>query len=356
MSRLVMATRHRVAHTVISLGGPGAWGAPLSAAGIPVLCIGMQRIGVNPLDWYRVIRALRGARADVVQTWMYHSDLVGGVAGRIAGSRAIAWGVRNLELPSRSSRLSTRMVRRICAWLSNSLPDVIICSSRAAAAHHRDAGYAADKLVVIHNGVDTAVYRPDEKARARLRDAWAVPASVPVVGMVARWDPLKDHTTLLGALGRLVREFPEVRCVLAGAGIDTSNADLARLLRDSGIAGRVMLLGCRDDVADIMNAIDLHVLSSCSESFPNVVAEAMACGTPCVSTNVGDAALITGEFGAIVPPRDPERLAHAMSRCLSDSASASSRAQRRQWIEREFAIEAMAGRFMETWLRIGGTA
>src|SRR5690606_10078664 len=140
--------------------------------------------------------------------------------------------------------------------------------------------------------------------------------SNPIIGFVARYDPLKDHDNLLQALSLLQVTDLRPTCLLVGTGLEQGNAALADRIVHFRLLDQIRLLGRRSDVPRVMNALDLHVMSSVSEAFPNVLAEAMACGTPCVSTDVGDAAAIVGESGWIVPPHDPKALAYAITSAL----------------------------------------
>jgi len=354
MARLVLATKDHASHSVISLGGPGHWGSSLLKACIPVHSLGPRRSHLNPALLTRLLRTLRQAAPLVTQTWMYHADLLGGIAARLATSSRVAWGIRNLMLPRGASRASTRLVRRCCAWLSGTVPDRIVCNSQATAEHHASLGYARDKLVVIRNGIDTDQFRPDAESRARLRAQWQANERSFIFGMVARWDPMKDHATLIRALSRLQQDGVPFRCVLAGPAMDADNRALDALASAAGVADRLILAGQRDDVAEVMNAIDLHVLSSRSESFPNVVAEAMACGTRCVVTETGDAPVIVGETGPVVACGDYEGLAAAIRRCFAERDKPGSSQACRARIESEFGAEAMATKYLQLWSDLAG--
>ncbi|MGK4922856.1 glycosyltransferase family 4 protein [Bordetella hinzii] len=355
--RLACYTDTPTRHVVISLTDEGVYGARLRAAGITVHALGMPR-GRVTLSGVRALRALLRAEApDAVQTWMYHADLIGGLAARLAGIKAVAWGIRNSgDHLDRSSR-SARMVLRACAALSRWVPRAIVCAAQDAAQRHRALGYDGRSMVVIPNGYDLSRYAPDAEAGARMRARWGVGADVPLIGCVARWDPLKDHRNLLAAMGQLLREGQELKCVLVGRGMTPGNADLVALIESEGLRGRVLLTGPSDDVAAVMNSLDLHVLSSCAEGFPNVVAEAMACGTPCVVTDVGDAAHIIGDTGVVVPAEQPAALARGIAQALREVGArgrAAAGAAGRERVLALFDLGRMVRAYEAVWRRIAG--
>lgn len=357
--RLATYPEANVEHVVVSLTDEGIYGERLRAAGVAVHVLGMKRGRVS-LGGFLALRALVAAeRPDAVQTWMYHADLIGGLAARLAGVRAIAWGIRNSgEHLERSSR-SARMVLRACALLSGRIPKAIVCAAQKSAERHADKGYDRARMVVIANGYDLSRYAPNAEARSRVRAQWGVPQDVPAIGCVARWDPLKDHANLLRAIAALVRDGRDagLRCVLIGRGMDTDNAELGALVDKLGLRDRLVLAGPSDDVPAAMNGLDLHVLSSCAEGFPNVVAEAMACGVYCVVTDVGDAAYIIGDAGVVVPPEQPEALARGIETALREVAARgrerAGEAGRARVLE-NFDIARMVQSYIAVWRRISG--
>lgn len=300
-------------HHVVSLMDEGKYGPLLCAVGVQVSCLNMPRGRITPGGLWQLWRLLRRIRPQAVQTWMYHADLIGGVVARLTGIRQVFWGIHHTTLYAGQSRRSTIWVARLCACTSSLIPSTIICCAQKALEVHRDLGYASEKLRVIPNGYDLVRFRVDGDARAQLRAEWNT-GNRWLIGMVGRFDPLKDHKNLLDALTIIKGHGVNFRCVLAGKGLDQSNIQLMSWLTELNLINEVRLLGQRTDIPDVMNALDVHVLSSSSEAFPNVVAEAMACGTPAVVTDVGDAAVIVGEIGWIVPPKDPEALADALLR------------------------------------------
>lgn len=357
--RLATYPEAAVEHTVVSLTDEGIYGERLRAAGVAVHALGMKRGRVS-LGGFLALRALIArTRPDAVQTWMYHADLIGGLAARLAGVRAIAWGIRNSgEHLERSSR-SARLVLRACALLSGWVPRAIVCAAQKAAERHADKGYRRDRLVVVSNGYDLSRYTPDGAARARVRAQWGLADDAPVIGCVARWDPLKDHANLLRAIAALVRDGRDggLRCVLIGRGMAADNPELGALIDRLGLRERLVLAGPSDDVPAAMNGLDLHVLSSCAEGFPNVVAEAMACGVYCVVTDVGDAAYIVGDTGVVVPPEQPEALARGIETALREVAARgrerAGQPARARVLER-FDLARMVQSYIAVWRRISG--
>jgi len=339
-------------HHVISLGGPGKYGPLLDGAGIAVTCLAMPRGRLTAKGLWRLWRIVRRERPDVVQTWMYHANLVGGIVAYAAGQRNICWGIRQSSLRWGGISARTRLVDRASARLSRQVPRKIVCCAEKALAAHAESGYDRQRMVVVANGYDLSAFRPDPAAGAALRDRLGLTPAEPVIGFVARFHPFKDHATLLEAIAALRQSGLAPACLLVGAGMDEGNAELADSIRTLGLAGQVRLLGPRSDVAAVMNALDVHVMSSVSEGFPNVLAEAMACGTPCVATDVGDAAHIVGNTGLIVPARDPAALASAIRQMLAERGSAAwpdrqERARRR--IVENFSMERMIAGYRRVW-------
>lgn len=357
--RLATYPDQAVEHVVVSLTDDGVYGERLRAAGVAVHTLGMPRGRITLGGFMALRRLIAQTKPQAVQTWMYHADLIGGVTARLAGVRAIAWGIRNSGAHLERSSRSARMVLRACAALSGILPRAIVCAAQNAAERHAAKGYRRDRMVVISNGYDLSRYAPDPAARERVRAQWGLAGDVPVIGCVARWDPLKDHANLLRAVAALVRDGRDagLRCVLVGRGMTADNPDLMALVDKLNLRDRLVLAGPSDDVPAVMNGLDLHVLSSCAEGFPNVVAEAMACGVYCVATDVGDAAYIIGETGVVVPPEQPEALARGIESGLREVASRgqgrAGEAGRARVLE-NFDLARMVQSYIAVWRRISG--
>ena len=342
-------------HEVISLTSRGANGERLSRARIPVHALDMPRGCITLRGIMKLYRLLRLSRADVVQTWMYHADLIGGVLARVAGVKTVVWGIRG-PFDTRRTAFQTKIAVRLCALLSRWIPDGIICNSAYAAEAHMRLGYAPRKFTNIPNGYPLGEFQPDDAARKQLLGELGLEEGTSLIGMVARFDSHKDHETLFAALRLVTRDFRRVSCLLVGMGMSRDSSALEKLAKKYGIEDVIKLLGPRDDVPKIMAALDLHILSSAAESFPNVVAEAMACGTPCVTTDVGDAALIVGDAGWVVSPSEPAALADAILRAvyeMNDPIKAKTRREAcRKRISDNYGLERMISSYTRVWVNL----
>ncbi len=341
-------------HVVVSLRDEGVYGPLIRRLGVDVHTLDFPRGSLSLRGLHRLWRLILANKPDVIQTWLYHADLAGGLA-RLAGVRSVCWGIRSSHLSTDTMSRSTRLTMRVCGWTSGWLPAAIVSCSQQAASLHQRLGYRPAKFTVIPNGYDLSLFSPQPQAREKMRGEWGIPAEIPLLGMVARWHPQKDHANLLSALTALAKAGKDFRCIFAGPGIEQSNGELGALISGSGLEDKVRLLGPRYDIPNVMNALDLHVLSSAyGEAFPNVVAEAMACGIPCVVTDVGDAALIVGNTGWVVPSKNANSLAHGIERALqvikTPQREALSQACRQRIVE-GFGIERMAAAYNEVWSR-----
>lgn len=339
---------------VVSLSDHGPVSALLSEIGVPTYALGMRLSAPNPRAFLRLGHLIKRFQPDVVQTWLYHADLLGGIAAATAGVPVI-WNLRQGNLSWQGNKFTTLATAAACALVSRWLPRRIVCCSQAARLAHERLGYASQKLVVIPNGYDLNRFRPSKTARAKIRAELGVPSSTRLVGLAARFHAQKDHRNFLEACRRISSD--DVRFVLCGNGVDPLQPDVSGLVARAGISDRCYLLGPRFDMPDVMAALDVSVSSSFGEGFPNVVAEAMACGVPCVATDVGDSAIIVGDTGKIVPARDPEALAQAMAQLLSMSPQAREQLglAARERIADRYHLASIVGRYQQLYEEILAT-
>lgn len=333
---------------VISLRSEGAMAQRIRSLGMPVESLNISTGMPRPSHLQHLVRLLREQPLDVVQTWMYHADLLGGLAARFAGRPPVVWNIRNSTLDPVTSKRSTRWTVNACARFSRRWPVRIVSCSAFARDVHVNLGYDATKMTVIPNGFDLSLFHPDAEARFSLRAELNLSPGTLLIGAVGRFDPQKDYPTLIAAAGWLHAARPEVHFLLCGDGLSDENTALTDWIESRGLQKRFHLLGRRSDIPRVTAALDLATSSSSSgEGFSNVIGEAMACGVPFAATNIGDAALILGDTGKVVSPREPASLAAAWNALLSLPAEqrAALGAAARQRIETHFSLAAVAGQY-----------
>lgn len=354
--KLLSCLNETTFHTeVVSLVAVGAVGEKIRALRVPVRALGMRRGVPNPLGLWRLARWLRRDPPDMVQTWLYHADLIGGLAAKLAGGIPVAWNIRHSTLDPEGYRRSSFWTVSACAQLSRWLPTRIICCSEASQHTHAALGYAVERMVVIPNGFDLTVFRPASEADLSVRQELGISGETPLIGLVGRFHPQKDHQTFVRAAALLHARFPETHFLLCGDGITWGNIELASWIETAGLSNCCHLLGHREDIPRLTAALDIASSSSAyGEGFPNVLGEAMASGVPCVATDVGDAALIMGDTGKVVPAREPQALAEAWRVFLEISPETRRQigwAARRR-IEQHFSLPAIATRYAQLYEEI----
>ena len=340
--------------SVISLTGKGEISRSLECLGIPVYSMGMSFTRFNPLLFFRLIQLIVRIKPDVVQTWLYHGDLIGGLASRLAGVTNVCWNIRNCNLDKDKTKWSTRLVVKASAFLSKIVPKYIVCNSNVAAKIHQDIGYSKSSFKIIPNGFDASELQPSSEFFEQIRNELGISRSALVVGHVARFDPHKNHLGLIQAISRVNDVYPNIQYLLCGTNVDASNILLNDWIRESKVENNVHLLGSRNDVPQIMASLDLLVSSSVGESFPNVLGEAMACGVPCVTTDVGDSAYVVGETGGIVLPNDVEDLASSIIKVLNLSHIERKKMgySARKRIIDHFSLESVVHTYEELYLKM----
>lgn len=338
---------------VICLSEEALFTEPLRALGVGVTCLDFHPRLISPLKFWRMLRMLRHLRPKIVQTWMYHADLLGGIAARLAGA-PVCWGIRFSTFSQDQSTRPTQVIARLCGWLSHIVPARIISNSHRAIEPHRNLGYA-DRFRVVPNGIELDKWRPHPKRRNEIRRHLHLTSDAFVFAHAGRGDPQKDHKTLALAFNQLAGVLPQAHLLLCGRRLFPGDPYFEALPFSTEARRRVLALGPRNDLAEIWSAADGFVLSSAyGEGFPNVLAEAMACGLPCISTDVGDAGMIIGDTGWIVPHSRPDQLAEAALALASMNPSEYARIARaaRQRILENFAAEEMFAGFHRVWKEV----
>jgi glycosyltransferase involved in cell wall biosynthesis len=321
LAALVRASdRARIVHQVVSLTELGPVAEELATGGTRVDAVGLRLSRPDPRDVMRLRALIARSGADVVQTWLYHADLVGGLLARSLGL-PVVWNVRMTWMDEVATKSSTIAAARLCARLSRRVPHQIVFNSHAGLATHEAHGYFTGRALVVQNAVDLDrfIARPD--AGAGLRRLLGITEDTLLVGQVARFDPQKGHAIVLQALPAILERHPAVHVVLVGRGCSVDDEVIGSMVASSGAPERVHLLGARLDIGWITAGFDVAVSASTyGESFPNAVVEALACEVPVVATDVGAARELVGRAGRVVSPGSAKALAAAVGDILALSS------------------------------------
>jgi glycosyltransferase involved in cell wall biosynthesis len=351
--KLITETHDRMAHHVVSLTGMGTLGARIETAGAQVTAMNLR----GPLQSLTALpclaRILKQSNPSVVQGWMYHGNIAASLAALLAGARwPVAWAIR-CTIETFEERLLTRLLVHAGALLSRQ-PRVILYNSSPALAQHEAIGYAR-RGTILGNGFEMEKFTPDPEARAALRASIGVAPDQPLAGYVGRLAPIKDLPTFFAAMAQAATARPDLAVVAIGRdlpraieALPQSRDDLAKL------EGRLTLLPEQADVRGWYQAFDISLLSSSAEGFPNVIGEAMASGTPCVSTDVGGCAEIIADTGYVVPVRAHSAMAQAVLEIAAmtpqDRAALGARARAR--IAKHYSIGSIARAHEAEWSRL----
>jgi len=285
--------------------------------GVDVYSLGMKRGIPSVSSIFRLWKIIRKVNPGVIQGWMYHGNLVASLAKILLRKKVKCfWNIRQSVYDLGKEKRLTSLLIRLGGYLSF-LPEQILYNSRVSCVQHEGLGYRKIKSLVIPNGFDVNVFKSDSLAKKSVRNELGLSEDAVLMGMIGRFHPMKDHYNFLCAASRVLKEYPDVFFFMAGREVCVTNGDLMRWMAELDLAGKVFLLGERSDISRLNAAMDVAVLSSNSEAFPNVVGEAMACATPCVVTDVGDAAYIVGDSGLVVPASNASALAKAMVEMLA---------------------------------------
>lgn len=304
---------------VVSLRDEGAVGQFIASLDVPVYALNMSFCSAGLSVIAKLRHIVQSFRPDLVQGWMYHGNLAAYAAAQLGGSPAVVWNIRQCLYGFEMEKLLTRQVIRGNRYLSGNVRAVIY-NCKLARIQHEAFGFASAQGQVIPNGFDPVRHYPSADARTAVRFELDVPDDALIVGHVARFHPVKDHVTFLRAAVMVARLVPRSRFLLVGRDVTLENRILADVVPPA-LKERFIFTGERADVHRLMQAMDVFCLSSRSEAFPNVLGEAMACGVPCVATDVGDCREIIGNTGVLVSPLDSSALASGLLALLGKSAA-----------------------------------
>lgn len=330
---------------VFCLGPRGELAGVLENAGVPVFCLGAKRswqVGVI----FRLIRALRRFRPVILQTWLYHANILGRLAAPLVGGPVVVSGIRVAEKRSRCRLWIDR--------LTQSLADAHVCVSRAVADFSiQEGGLNPNRVHVIPNGVDFIRFAKAEPAG---RDSLDIPRDSKVILFVGRLDPQKDPLFMLKVFERIASQTDDVHLVMVGEGV--LEAQVNSQIRRSAFANRAHRFGWRDDIPELLKTSDVLVLPSRWEGMPNVVLEAAASGTPVVASAAeGIAEILTDRVtGRILASRNPDEMAEAVMALLGNPEGAAKLGQSAQsHVSKHFTLEETSKKYQELYRELTGT-
>jgi len=355
--KLLSAVDHkRFEHVVVSLiNKRTTLGERIEELGVPVHALGMQHGRLPTATSVRRLICLgRQLNPDIIQGWMYHGNMAALIVSALVPAQAkVIWNIRQTIYDLKQEKRLTSLLIRVGAKFS-SMPARIIYNSSVSLKLHRKLGYASHRSLVLTNGFDCEQFKPDVATRYSFRRSLKLDSEAFLIGVVGRYHPVKDHANFLQAAGILERTWPNVHFVLVGCGVDHTNSKLVALIRQIGINGKIHLLGERTDVHYITAALDIASSSSYGEGFPNVIGEAMACGVPCVVTDVGDSAKIVNVTGIVVPPRDSQALADGWRRMIEMGAEARRKLgiAARKRIQNNYSLSTISGQYENLYHKV----
>lgn len=344
-----------VSNHVIALKEGGPIAAKISARGIPVEIIGLENHFPRSLMPLRLARHIRRIAPDLIQTWLYHADLIGGVAARLARPFGppipVAWGVRQSVVNQDLLKPATWRVIRYAAMASHHIPQTIVVNAQASIASHAGLGFDTGKFLLIPNGFDSCRFRPDPVARAYFRKQLEVAPDCILVGLAGRFDPHKDYANFINAARIVSAQRQNIVFTACGDGVEPGNPQMAQLLRCYGQNARLRLLGRQTDMPGFWSALDIAVSTSVGEGFSNSIGEAMSCARPCIVTDVGDSASLIGDAGKVIPPGQPQALIDAILSMadMPDEMRLELGRRGRERIQTCFSMHAATEGFLNLW-------
>lgn len=301
LKRLVLKSQEKkeFQYSVISLTDIGVIGTELKIKGIPVYSLGMQSAVSIPNVVLKLRKLLKELQPDVVHTWMYHADFLGGLAAKSMGVKNIVWCIRTTDVSQGASKI-TVYLSKICAKLSYYIPNTIVCAAYVSKEYHIGIGYDKSKMIVIPNGFDIDVLVATDEDGLDIRRQNSLTVDDIVIGSVGRFNSVKNQKLFVEAASFLVKKKPNLKFMMVGRNNTVENKELMSWIESYGLEDNFRLLGQRNDIPKCLKAIDIFCLHSKTEGFPNVLGEAMAMSLPCVTTDVGDAKLLLDKTGKVV--------------------------------------------------------
>lgn len=338
-------------HYVISLSDKGFYGEKLEAAGISVHTLNLK---TNPQNFFQLRKLISNISPDIIQGWMYHGNVIASLVSLFVGMPKVVWGVHASNFSAKTTSLSTRSFVFFGSFLSWLSPRKIIYVSQAAKQAHEKITYKRSKSLVIANGIDTNIFTPNKDAYTNLRKQLSLHKSCRLIGLIARFHPLKGHQTFVDAAKIFIESGLDAHFLLCGANIDNNNKILMEMINRAGLSPRFHLLGQRENISQITAGLDIANSCSLDESFSLTAAEAMSCEVPTVVTANAGAMSVVGDKGHIVPIGDARNMASEWKKVLEtpdEELKKKNRAARKS-IKDQFSIETMLINYQELYNKL----
>lgn len=295
---------------IICLIKKGFYGKILEKQGYRVFNINLKKDIFIFSKLFKLIFLLIKFKPKTVHTWLNHSNLLGGIFAKILGIKNIFWSIHH---DYEYSNLFMMLEIKLLSILSHFIPNKIIYCSKSSRVNHLANGFKKDDAILIENGVCISKFKYNNKLRNILRDEFKIKKNCLVLGNISRYHPIKDHYTLLNAFSKLKQNNVNFKAILVGKGLTEENNKLTSIINKYNLQENIILYGPCKEVYKIINAFDLTILSSKSESFPITLIESMSCGIPCISTDVGDAKNIIGNSGWTIEKENYLALAYCIN-------------------------------------------
>ena len=340
--------REKFQPVVISLMDRGTFADRIESLGIPVYTVGMARGFPTPITIYRLIRIVKQLQPDLIQGWMYHGNIAAQFANFFSNKKTpVLWSIHHSISSLNSEKKTTIAIIKFGAYISR-LPKQILFVSHSSKLQHEALGYSSKNGYVIPNGFDLSLFHPSKDNRLSVISELNLNKNLFLIAVIGRNHPMKDHANFIQATAILLKDYQNVHFLMIGKGVDHQNLTLTQLIERLGVGNHISLLGERGDIASLVSSLDILTSSSAyGESFPLVIGEAMACGIPCVVTDVGDSDWIVGNTGYVVPTRNPKALASAWKKLLelSEDRRESLGKAARVRIETEFSLDSVVAKY-----------
>ena len=341
MFEIIKNTNFKYQHVIISLTNEDFYFEKLNNLKIKILRVNLRKNLLIPIKIFKILFLINKINPDIIHTWLYLSDLIGGLCGSLLGFKNIIWSIRH-DI-NEKSKFEERLIVKILGFLSSKIPKAIIGCSHIVAENHIKYGYKRKKIHIINNGVDIFRFRPDPLIRKKLISDHEIKKEEIILGMVARYSKIKNHQLLFKALSILKEKNIKFKCIIIGDKVSRKNHDLLELIDLYGISRNIIINENNQKIEDIFALIDINILTSQSECFPNVLIEAMASGTPCICTNVGEAKFILRDAGWILNDFKPITLVNQILDILKNDKYKSKNFKKncRQIIIKNYSLEKM---------------